>query len=228
MPPRLAVRDISLFERPVSFARPFRFGAVTITSAVQAFVRAEIEVEGRGMSVGASAELMAPKWFDKRPQLSPEETVDRIAAFAGHCARALSEPAGFRDRLRPACLAPRRASLGVCEGRHPAARRRLRAGRDRQGGAGCAAARRGHEFLRRHGGERRRRRCAPVARSCERRTSRNSWRDAGGWSGSPFAIPSVSTTGSRARAVSPISTKMPARIISSSSSTAIRSMMPPA
>jgi hypothetical protein len=78
MPPRLAVRDISLFERPVSFARPFRFGAVTITSAVQVFVRVEIEVEGRGTSVGASAELMAPKWFDKRPQLSPEQTVTEL------------------------------------------------------------------------------------------------------------------------------------------------------
>jgi hypothetical protein len=78
MPPRLAVRDISLFERPVAFARPFRFGAMTITSAVQAFVRAEIEVEGRGTSVGASAELMAPKWFDKRPQLSPEQTVGEL------------------------------------------------------------------------------------------------------------------------------------------------------
>ena len=78
MPPRLAVRDISLFERPVTFARPFRFGAVTITSAAQAFVRVEIEVEGRGTSVGASAELMAPKWFDKRPQLSPEQTVAEL------------------------------------------------------------------------------------------------------------------------------------------------------
>ena len=78
MPPRLAVRDISLFERQVTFARPFRFGAVTITSAVQVFVRVEIEVEGRGTSVGASAELMAPKWFDKRPQLSPEQTVAEL------------------------------------------------------------------------------------------------------------------------------------------------------
>src|SRR5260370_41452072 len=74
MPPRIAVRDISLFERPVAFAKPFRFGAVVITSAVQAFVRAEIVIEGRGTSVGASAELMAPKWFDKRAQLSPEQT----------------------------------------------------------------------------------------------------------------------------------------------------------
>jgi hypothetical protein len=78
MPPRIAVRDISLFERPVSFTKPFRFGAVTINAAVQAFVRVEIEAEGKGTSVGASAELMAPKWFDKRAELSPEQTVGEL------------------------------------------------------------------------------------------------------------------------------------------------------
>jgi len=75
---RLAVRDIALFERPVGFARPFRFGAVTINAAPQAFVRVEIEVEGRGRAVGASAEMLAPKWFDKRPHLTPDETVDEL------------------------------------------------------------------------------------------------------------------------------------------------------
>src|SRR6266478_6294762 len=78
MPLRLTVRDIALFERPVRFIRPFRFGAVVINAAPEAFVRAEIEIEGRGTSVGASAELMAPKWFDKRPHLSPEQTVDEL------------------------------------------------------------------------------------------------------------------------------------------------------
>jgi hypothetical protein len=78
MPPNIAVRDISFFERQVPFAKPFRFGAVTINAAAQVFVRVEIEVEGKGVSVGASAELMAPKWFDKRPQLSPDETVDEL------------------------------------------------------------------------------------------------------------------------------------------------------
>jgi len=78
MPCRLALRDIALFERPVRFARPFRFGVVTISEASQAFVRVEIEAEGKGRVVGASAELLAPKWFDKRPQLSPESTVDEI------------------------------------------------------------------------------------------------------------------------------------------------------
>jgi L-alanine-DL-glutamate epimerase-like enolase superfamily enzyme len=71
---RLAVRDIALFERQIPFARPFRFGAVTVNAAVQVFVRVEIEIEGKGIATGASAEMLAPKWFDKRPHLSAEET----------------------------------------------------------------------------------------------------------------------------------------------------------
>ncbi len=75
---RLAVRDIAFFERPVRFVRPFRFGAVVINEAAQAFVCVEIEVEGKGTSSGASAELLVPKWFDKRPHLAPEATVDEL------------------------------------------------------------------------------------------------------------------------------------------------------
>jgi L-alanine-DL-glutamate epimerase-like enolase superfamily enzyme len=78
MPQRIAVRDISFFERPVPFVRPFRFGAVTVNASTQIFVRAEIEVEGKGTSVGAAAELLAPKWFDKRPHLSSEETAAEL------------------------------------------------------------------------------------------------------------------------------------------------------
>jgi hypothetical protein len=75
MPLRLCVRDIALFERKVAFARPFRFGAVVVEAATQAFVRVEIEVEGKGRAIGASAELLAPKWFDKRAHLTSEQTV---------------------------------------------------------------------------------------------------------------------------------------------------------
>jgi len=78
MPLRLMVHDIALFERPVAFARPFRFGAVVVEAATQAFVRVEIEVEGKGRATGASAELLAPKWFDKRAHLSSEQTVDEL------------------------------------------------------------------------------------------------------------------------------------------------------
>ncbi len=78
MPPRIAVRDIAFFERPVRFTRPFRFGAVVINAAPQAFVRVKIEIEGKGTCVGASAEMLVPKWFDKRPHLSPEQTVAEL------------------------------------------------------------------------------------------------------------------------------------------------------
>ena len=60
------------------FAKPFRFGSVVINASAQAFVRAEIEVEGKGISVGASAELMASKWFDKRAHLTPLQTVEEL------------------------------------------------------------------------------------------------------------------------------------------------------
>ena len=78
MAPRLAIRDIAFFERPVTFARPFRFGAVVIDATPQAFVLVEIEVEGNGRAAGASAELLVPKWFDKRPQLTPAQTVEEL------------------------------------------------------------------------------------------------------------------------------------------------------
>jgi len=78
MPPRLAVRDIAFFERPVTFARPFRFGAVVINATPQMFARVEIEVEGKGKAVGATAEFLVAKWFDKRPHLSPQETITEL------------------------------------------------------------------------------------------------------------------------------------------------------
>src|SRR5882757_2005568 len=78
MPLRISVRDISFFERPIPFAKPFRFGSVVITSSVQVFVRAELEIEGKGIFVGASAEMMASKWFDKRAHLSPQQTIDGL------------------------------------------------------------------------------------------------------------------------------------------------------
>jgi L-alanine-DL-glutamate epimerase-like enolase superfamily enzyme len=76
--PRIALREIALYERPVAFVRPFRFGAVTVNAAPQAFVRVELEVEGRGVFVGASAEMMVPKWFDKRPHLDINDTVQEL------------------------------------------------------------------------------------------------------------------------------------------------------
>lgn len=86
--PRLTVRDIALFEREVAFRAPFRFGAVTVARAAQLFVRVEVELADGRRAIGGTAEMMMPKWFDKRPGLSPDETADELrAAVAG--ARAL-------------------------------------------------------------------------------------------------------------------------------------------
>ncbi len=76
--PHLRLRAIELYERPVQFTKPFRFGAVTVEAAPQAFVRALVEVEGVGEAWGGTAEMMMPKWFDKNPARSPAETVDGL------------------------------------------------------------------------------------------------------------------------------------------------------
>ena len=54
MAPRLAYEISPSLNGPSTFARPFRFGAITITATPQAFVLVEIEVEGKGRAVGAS------------------------------------------------------------------------------------------------------------------------------------------------------------------------------
>jgi len=78
MAPRFRIRDIALSERLVRFRTPFRFGAVTVHEAPQLFVHVEIEVEGHGVGRGAAAELMVPKWFNKDPSLTADDTIGQL------------------------------------------------------------------------------------------------------------------------------------------------------
>jgi hypothetical protein len=78
MAPRLRIHSIDWFERPVEFRIPFRFGAVTVSAASQLFLFAEIETEDGRHGLGATAELMVPKWFNKDPALTPDQTVDQL------------------------------------------------------------------------------------------------------------------------------------------------------
>src|SRR5262249_56059383 len=59
-------------------ARPSAFGVHVIIATPQAFAVVEVEVEGKGRAVGATAEFLVPKWFDKRPHLTPAETVEEL------------------------------------------------------------------------------------------------------------------------------------------------------
>jgi len=88
MTPRFVVRDIALNERPVTFEHPFRFGAMTVTGAPEAVIHVEIELEDGRRMTGATAELMVPKWFNKDPTLSPDETVAQLRCSL-HFAREL-------------------------------------------------------------------------------------------------------------------------------------------
>jgi L-alanine-DL-glutamate epimerase-like enolase superfamily enzyme len=78
--PRVSLRSIELFERPVTLRMPFRFGVVTLREAPQAFVRAQVALPDGRTAWGAAAELMAPKWFDKNLALSNEDNFEQLRA----------------------------------------------------------------------------------------------------------------------------------------------------
>ena len=82
-PPRFTVAAIDLFERDVHLRLPFRFGSATVHQAPQAFVRATIrDADGRE-STGWTAEMMIPKWFDKRPGQTHGRNIDDLRAALG-------------------------------------------------------------------------------------------------------------------------------------------------
>jgi L-alanine-DL-glutamate epimerase-like enolase superfamily enzyme len=78
--PRVSLRTIELYERPVTLRMPFRFGVVTLREAPQAFVRAQVALPDGRTAWGAAAELMAPKWFDKNLALSNEDNFEQLRA----------------------------------------------------------------------------------------------------------------------------------------------------
>src|SRR5512137_236621 len=76
--PRFRIAGIELHERPVRLRLPFRFGVVTLTECPQAFARARIEFADGRTAWGGSAELMAPKWFDKNLALTNEDNFEQL------------------------------------------------------------------------------------------------------------------------------------------------------
>lgn len=78
--PRLNVEEVRLFERHVRLRMPFRFGVVTLTEAPQAFMRVRVRLADGRESFGQSAEMLAPKWFDKNPALSNEQNFEQLRA----------------------------------------------------------------------------------------------------------------------------------------------------
>jgi hypothetical protein len=89
----LIVRAVDLRVRQVDLRLPFRFGANTLTACPQLFVRADVEVPGFGSAQGFAAELMVPKWFDKRGDFTPEDNIAHLAEAARNAATAYTNDA---------------------------------------------------------------------------------------------------------------------------------------
>jgi hypothetical protein len=89
---------------PVRFRLPFRFGDTRVTGTDQAFATVEIEANGT-RATGRAAQLLVPRWFDKRAERTNDQTVADLRAT---CDAALAAAA---DWQRPALLAAGMADL---------------------------------------------------------------------------------------------------------------------
>ncbi len=87
--PKLRLIAADFFERQVTLRLPFRFGVVTLTEAPQLFVRARIRRADGREGDGVSAELLAPKWFDKSPNLTNAENFDQLRGSLARARRSL-------------------------------------------------------------------------------------------------------------------------------------------
>jgi L-alanine-DL-glutamate epimerase-like enolase superfamily enzyme len=88
------IREVRLFRVELETRMPFRYGIATVTRLPHLFVRLVLRVDG-GESVGLAADHLAPKWFTKNPDTTPEadiaemlDVIRRAKAFAeGRAAR---------------------------------------------------------------------------------------------------------------------------------------------
>src|SRR5690349_1555348 len=94
--PSFRVSEVRLYERPVRLRMPFRFGVVTLREAPQGFVRVRIEDAAGRSAFGASAEILAPKWFDKNLKLSNEDNFEQLRLSLQLAAAAYTGDAGSR------------------------------------------------------------------------------------------------------------------------------------
>jgi hypothetical protein len=76
--PKLKVLGVEAFEQPFRLRLPFRFGVITVTEGVQAFVRVHVRLDDGREGFGYAAETLAAKWFDKSANLSDAQNQDQL------------------------------------------------------------------------------------------------------------------------------------------------------
>ncbi|MBT0959150.1 hypothetical protein IV417_17315 [Alphaproteobacteria bacterium KMM 3653] len=81
------IKDVSWTERPVTMRLPFQFGSTEVRSTAEAYCTLRIEVAGKSVE-GKSAQLMVPRWFDKRQGLSNSDTIEELRATVAAAVKA--------------------------------------------------------------------------------------------------------------------------------------------
>ena len=85
--PLMSVLNVEARERDVTLRMPFRFGIVTLREAPQLFLRVTLRLGNGQQGQGVAAELLAPKWFDKNPDLSNAQNFQQLRDAVAIAAR---------------------------------------------------------------------------------------------------------------------------------------------
>lgn len=95
---KFRLQDLQFHVLPMRTRFPFRYGIASLTSLPHLFVRAVLEVDGREVR-GVTSEGLAPKWFTKHADTTPEQDLAEMLAVIQNAARiaenAASGPVGF-------------------------------------------------------------------------------------------------------------------------------------
>jgi hypothetical protein len=100
---KLSVVGSQITTRPVGLRLPFRYGIVTLREAQEVQVRVDVESDDGSTSAGFAAELLAPKWFDKSPELSNDDNVRQLLRSVELALTAYGDDTEPTPRIRSAC-----------------------------------------------------------------------------------------------------------------------------
>ena len=121
--PVLAIREVGATVRAVRLRLPFRFGDVTVTEAREVYLTVAADTPA-GPLTGRAAQLMVPRWFDKRPDQSAADTVRTLARSvrlaAADATGARGTVAALSRRLRDAVRAEMADAPALAAGFGPA------------------------------------------------------------------------------------------------------------
>ena len=112
----ITVREAEAFERPVRFRLPFHYGSVVLEAAPEIVLRVVVETADGRHAEGFSAELAAPKWFDKEPALTHADNFDQLRDATDAAARSACD---FGEAMTPARLSVAVAADHVRHRRRP-------------------------------------------------------------------------------------------------------------